>query len=211
MSKLLKKRFIASFIFEVTVNDKPIVESGNNEEIQHYDLALLHQFLKTDQSKVQKLIGQNIALQMGTWTIDDIEKHINGIIIEDGDKDKEDLFRSTIDALPTIECQWWQEVLDDPQCSISECTENIVDCFDVSLVASQLQEAIPVKTIDALPAIEFDEVDIEDDDFAPIVRLSDEEAALTEYVSINEIFGAGFTDFIEMYRDEEKQKEVMEK
>jgi hypothetical protein len=120
--------------FELTVNDNAIIESGNADDVKQWDLALLHQFIK-DKQHVQYLTTEYIALDMGFWTPEDVEKRL-GI----GDKSQQDIFVPSIEALPDDVRKVWQEIQDDPEINFNWCLESVTDCFDTKLIEAHIEE-----------------------------------------------------------------------
>jgi|SRR5580765_134112 len=211
------KRVVASFIFDI-LHDPSVIATSGNEAFQHYSNALLRDFLKGDSEKIMRLISQTIALEMENWSTGTIEEAIASPVIENADANALSIFDVSINNLPPIEKEFWKGTIDDPELGISIATEPLFDTFKVQLVSSQLQEAIPVNIIDATPSTQnnddYDD-DIEDEDFASLIRLDDEEddegdeeASETQYVGIDALMGQGFTKHLTEYRATEKQKEA---
>jgi hypothetical protein len=135
MTELLKNRRQVTFVFEATVDDAKINPLGNSEDVQALDLALLRQFLQTDQERVKALIADRIASSMTNWMFEDIAQLLGAQPDEDFDTY---CFSPAIDALPEPMRSDWQEVRDDPAISLSECLEAIIGCFETKLVESHI-------------------------------------------------------------------------
>ena len=120
--------------FELIVNDNAIIESGNADEVKQWDLALLHQFIKDEQS-MQYLAAEYIALDMGFWTPEDVEKRL-GI----GDKSQQETFNPSIEALPDDVRDVWQSMINDPEVDFNWCLEGVTNCFDTKLIETHIEE-----------------------------------------------------------------------
>jgi len=134
MTILAKKRYRVMLDFELTVDDNAIINSGNADDVKQWDLALLHQFIK-DEQHVQYLATEYIALDMGFWTPEDVEKRL-GI----GDNSQQETFNPAIEALPDDVRKVWQEIRDDPEINFDWCLEGVTDCFDTKLVEAHVEE-----------------------------------------------------------------------
>jgi hypothetical protein len=215
MPEIFNDKLLVSFMFQVTCDDSKISESGGNEPFQHYSKALLCQVLK-DPAHLERLMAQIVALEMENWPTGSIEEAIAGPVFEDGDVSALSVFGTPIENLPPIEKEWWKDVVNDTECSLSECTETIWDTFAVQLAGAQLQRVVPTNVVDAIPSTQNNDNydDVEDEDFALPIRLDeelddegDEEALETQYVSIDALMGQGFTRFLAGYEEAKKARQ----
>jgi hypothetical protein len=137
-AELLKRRVRVSFDFDVTVNDAPIRNAG--EDAIGYDLALLQSFLKADKTKLLHRMVDTIATQLG---LNSPETFIAQFLPQ-VDTNSHILFSEAIDALSGEHGAYWRDIaetkkLEDWQSYLDICTEKIFKCFEAKFVKSQFQ------------------------------------------------------------------------
>jgi hypothetical protein len=124
-TELLKQRVRVSFDFDVTVNDAPIHNSGNDDDFKQYDLALLRSLLTADKAKLLDMMIDAIGSELGLNSPETFMVQFLPQI----DPNCHALFSKAIDALRGDAEDYWRHAL-------PLAAETIFACFDAEFVSS---------------------------------------------------------------------------
>jgi hypothetical protein len=139
-TELLKRRVRISFDFDVTVNDGPIVNSGNDEDIKSNDLALLQQFLIEDEDKLLEMLAYEVGLELGLSSCETfVEMFLPEINFSSGEMEQY-LFGPAIEDLQGKAGEYWRDIEAETYAAhhdlLSLCTETLFECFKAKFVSS---------------------------------------------------------------------------
>ena len=131
-----RQRVRISFDFDVMVNDEPILNSGNDEEIMRYDVALLKSFLATDKEKLLHMMMDAIGTEIGLNSTESFMAEF----LPEINTNSHVLFEKAIDALRGYDWAYWQETRDEEDLPwgsvLSLATEKLFECFEAEFMSS---------------------------------------------------------------------------
>jgi hypothetical protein len=147
-TELLKKRVRVSFDFDVIVNDGPIINSGNDEDIKTHDLALLQQFLVADKDKLLEMLAYEAGLELGLNSCETFVETFLPQIEYSNDGMDQYIFGSAIAQLQGPSGEYWTDIEADTYAAhpdlLGLCTETLFECFKAEFVSSFF-ELVPGK------------------------------------------------------------------
>lgn len=135
--EMFKHRVRVIFEFDVTCSCEPILNSGNDEDVQAHDMALLKSFLLTPQllDRMIDAIGCEMGFNSPESFIQQFFPQIN--------TDCHKLFNRAINELQGDEWDYWKDIRDAPKVGyetlLSICTEAIFECFRAKFVNSKYE------------------------------------------------------------------------